>query len=387
MKAVIVSTYPPRKCGIATFAKDVRDSLRPHVDDVVVVPSVVRRDAERGEVLTTFRQEERNDYARSAESINRSGADVVLVQHEFGIFGGAEGAFILDLVGDLDMPYCVTLHTVLERFSRTQASVMQELLDGAALVFVFSARARGLLADAGLVDPAKVAVIPHGAPRGLIDPAHDGDLVPRLSKLVGRSVADRRIVSTFGLLSPGKGLERAIGAIPAVAAVAPGVLYVVAGRTHPEVVKRQGETYRGSLEFLVEELGVEDNVVFVDKYLSDDELVTLLRATEVFVTPYPGREQVVSGTLTFAVAAGCAVVSTPYYHAEDLAGSGAVVLAEFDDSDSLARGMTSLLGDPEALARARAASHALASQMSWDVVGQRTARMLERALDRGMVSA
>ncbi|RMB59627.1 glycosyltransferase [Tessaracoccus antarcticus] len=387
MKVAIVSTYPPRKCGIATFAKDVRDSLRAHTEEVMIVASVMRREAERSEVMTRIRQGERSDYSRAATIINRSGADVVLVQHEFGIFGGAQGAFLLDLLRDLDVPYCVTLHTVLEKFTRTQASVMQELCDGAALVFVFSSRAKDLLAGAGLVDPAKVAVIPHGAPLGLIDPAHDADLVARLSKLVGRDTAGRPVMSTFGLLSPGKGLEHAIEAIPAVLEVSPDVLYVVAGRTHPEIVKRQGETYRGSLEYLVEVLGIEDNVVFVDKYLSDDELVTLLRSSQVFVTPYPGREQVVSGTLSFAVAAGCAVVSTPYYHAEDLAESGAVVLVDFGDTPSLARGIASLLGDPEALARARAASHGLAAQMSWDVVGQRTARMLELSTDRGMVTA
>ncbi len=382
MDVVLISTYPPRKCGIATFAEDVREALLPHVDSVRVVASLSSESAPPEGAVHGFRQTSRADHVRAARAINASGADVALVQHEFGIYGGRDGEYVLDLAAALDLPYCVTLHTVLAEPNPGQANITRALCAGARSVFVFSARARRLLVDAALVDAAKVTVVPHGAPRGLMSSPGDDDLDRTLSALVGLDVHGRRVVSTFGLLSPGKGLEHAIRAIPLVVDVAPDLLYVVAGATHPEVLKRYGEAYRRELEDLVLEVGAEAHVVFVNRYLGDDELIALLRRSHVFVTPYPGREQVVSGTLTFAIAAGCAVVSTPYYHAEDLAASGAVLLADFDDTASLAEGLRLLFGSPAAMASARRAASTLAQGLAWDVVGQQLAGLLTDAVEQ-----
>ncbi|MGV8846246.1 glycosyltransferase [Tessaracoccus sp.] len=382
MDVVLVSTYPPTKCGIATFAEDVREALLPHVDSVRVVASLPSGSDPPDGAIRGFLQASRADHVRAASAINASGGDVVLMQHEFGIYGGRDGEYVLDLAAALELPYCVTLHTVLAEPSPGQTHVTRALCSGARSVFVFSPRARRLLVDAGLVDAGKVTVVPHGAPRELMSSVGDDDLDGTLSALVGIDVHGRRVVSTFGLLSPGKGLEHAIRAIPLVVDVAPDLLYVVAGATHPEVVKQHGEAYRHELEDLVLDVGAEDHVVFVDRYLEDDELIALLRRSHIFVTPYPGREQVVSGTLTFAIAAGCAVVSTPYYHAEDLAASGAVLLADFDDTASLAEGLRRLLSSPDTMASARRASATLAAGLAWDVVGEQLAGLLADAIDQ-----
>lgn len=385
MDVVVVSPYPPRMCGIASFAEGVRAALLPHVDEVRIVAPLTRGSSAPEGALYGFQQDSRADHVRAAEVVNDSGADVVLIQHGFGSYGGEDGEYVLDLTSALRVPYCVTLHTVLAHPTAGWAEVTRHLCAGAEAVFVFSSRARRLLAEASLVDPGKVAVVPYGAPRELIEPSSDGDLDRRLSTMLGRDVYGRRVVSTFGLLTRGKGVEHAIRAIPLVIDVAPDVLYVVAGATHPSVLERDGETYRRELEALVREVGVEDHVVFVDRYLHDDELVTLLRRSHVFVTPYAVRDQVVSGTLTFAIAAGCAVVSTPYHHAQDLARTGAVLLADFDDDASLARALQRLLGNPAAMASARRAASHVAASLSWDAVGQQLAVLLQNVRDRGLV--
>lgn len=387
MQVVIVSPYPPRHSGIATFAADVRASLLPHADAVTVVASLVGEEAPDAELLGGFRQDVQADYAPAATRINDSGADVVLIQHEFDVYGGHDGEYLLDLAHALTVPYCVALHTVHAHPSPGQAEVIRELCAGAQKVFVFSPRSRRLLSNSALVNPGKVAVVPHGAPPELIDPPADLDAGARLSEMVGRDLYGRRVLSTFGLLSPDKGLRHVIDALPEVVEDAPDVMYVVAGATRPEVREQFGETYRHELEALVQERGLGDHVAFVNRFLDERELICLLRGSQIFVTPFSGVEQVVSGTLTYAIAAGCAVVSTPYYHAQDLADTGAILLADFDDSASFSRGLKRLLGNPSAMASTRRAASALAEKLSWRAVGLQMAGLLHDAADRGAASA
>ena len=249
--------------------------------------------------------------------LGRLDVDVVLLQHEYGIFGGADGEYVLSFAAELTQPLVVTLHTVLSRPSPHQLRVLTALCREAERVIVMTDTARRLLVESRACEVDKIRVVPHGAPsvlglrreqvdagrRPLYASPGTGGLDPALSRFM---------LSTFGLLSAGKGLETAIRALPPIVARHPGLLYVIAGRTHPEVARREGEHYRRMLERLVVELGLGDHVVFDDRFLSIDELADLLASTDVFVTPYRSREQIASGALTFAVAAGCAAVSTPY---------------------------------------------------------------------------
>ena len=391
LRVAIVSTYPPRPCGIGTFSADLRTALlAADATTAVDVVSIVAQEPSqaRPEIAASIRQDVRSDYAAAARTLTSRGTDVVLVEHEFGIFGGEAGAFVLSLVGELHQPLVVTLHTVLSQPSVAQAETLRALCHHATLVTVFTETARRMVVDARLVPPERVRVIPHGAPTVLLpgrSPAGGaaGRGVgprPALERLEGRTV-----LSTFGLMSSSKGIEVAIKAMPAVVARHPDVLYLIAGQTHPEVVKQEGEQYRLTLERLVRDLDLAGHVHFLDRFLTDEELAVLLSSTDLYLTPYRSREQVVSGALTFAVVAGCPVVSTPYYYAEDLLASGAGVLVPFDDPAALAEGVLGLLDDPEALAAARAEAQRVGSELSWPAVGMQTLRVLDEAVELGPV--
>ena len=283
----------------------------------------------------------------------------------------------------------VTLHTVLSAPSVGQSSVLRALCRQAAMVTVFTETARRMVVEAGLVDPARVGVVPHGSPDLLADVPRSGAvnglpgdrpgvITEEPSYLLER-LEQRTVLATFGLISASKGLELAVEALPSIVAAHPDACYLIAGQTHPEVVKQEGERYRLGLERLVRDLGLTDHVFFVDRFLTVEELAVLLAGTDLYLTPYRSREQIVSGALTFAVAAGCAVVSTPYLYAEDLLGSGAGVLVPFGDSAALAAAVNELLGSPAKLAAARAEARRVGAGLGWSSVGRAMARVLAGA--------
>ena len=388
MRVAIVSTYPPRPCGLATFTTDLRQALleADRTTQVLVAPVLDDGPVPAGpEVCTTIRQHVREDYTRAAGELAQAGVDVVLVQHEYGIFGGDSGSYMLDLTRALTVPYVVTLHTMISRPSHTQARVLAGLTDGAAEVTVFSAAARDALLTSGCSHD-RVTVVNHGAPAALVAP-HGNGVHERREPLRGSSVtelqahAGRRVLSTFGLLSEGKGIEVALRALPEVVRSHPDVVYVVAGRTHPVVARSHGEEYRRGLEQLTSELGLDDHVLFLDRYLSDAEIADLLASTTLFLTPYHSPEQVVSGVLTFAVAAGCPVVSTPYSYATELLSTGAGRLVPFNDHRALADAVQGLLGDEQALRMTAHAARQLGSQLTWPAVGRETLKLLHRAAE------
>jgi glycosyltransferase involved in cell wall biosynthesis len=372
MRAAIVSTYPPRACGIGTFAADVRAALtgvegidRTDLVAVVNEPSSPQR---RG-LLGTIGQGVRDDYVRSARMLGRLDVDVVLLQHEYGIFGGTDGEYVLSFAQALAQPLVVTLHTVLSEPSRHQLEVLTKLCTEAELVIVMTETALQLLLDCGACSAEKVRVVPHGAPA-------------RITARATQNPPERSgpfVLSTFGLISPGKGLETAIEALPAILERRPDLTYVIAGRTHPDIARREGEHYRLMLERRVFELGLEEHVEFDDRFLSIDELSDLLASTDLFVTPYRNREQIASGALTFALAAGCGIVSTPYWYARDMLASGAGVLVPFDDPPALACAICSYLDDPAALVAARAEARTVGSSLAWPAVAEATASVLEEA--------
>jgi glycosyltransferase involved in cell wall biosynthesis len=388
VRTAIVSTYPPRACGIGTFAADVRGALLgldgiDRVDKVVIVNEPSR--PQRPGLTATIAQAVRGDYVRAARLLARLDVDVVLLQHEYGIFGGRDGDYVASLAEELSQPLVVTLHTVLSQPTPHQAEVLAAVCREAELVIVMTETARRLLVDGGSCADDKVRVVPHGAPTVLAQRA-DAYALHRATGDIASMRAtygaggQRFLLSTFGLISPGKGLETAIAALPSIVGRHPEVLYVVAGRTHPEIAHREGERYRLTLEQAVLDLGLEDHVEFDDRFLSVEEIADLLAATDVFVTPYREREQIASGALTFGIAAGCGVVSTPYWYAQDMLASGAGTIVPFADPAALADAVCRYIEAPEQLAAARAEARRIGSLLAWPSVAEATAAVLREAV-------
>ena len=381
MHITIVSTYPPRACGIGTFSRDIRSAMVDADPTALIDVLAIVRDqhsAPQPDVLSVIRQDVRADYVAAPGLLTERGTDVVLIEHEYGIFGGEAGSFLLSLVAELRQPFVITLHTVLSDPSDQQGKVLAELCRRAAVVTVFTETARRMVIETKMAAPQQVRVVPHGAPSALLPGAHParGTAVQKmLPHLEGRTV-----LSTFGLISASKGIETAIRALPAVVERHPDVLYLVAGQTHPEVIRAEGEQYRLSLQRLVRDLGLQNHVQFLDRFLSTDELAVLLARTDLYLTPYRSREQIVSGALTFAVVAGCPVVSTGYFYAEDLLGSGGGLVVPFDDPAAFAAGILQFLDDPAKLSAAAAETRRVGADLAWPVVGVTIMDVLGEAL-------
>jgi len=390
VRTAIFSTYPPRACGIGTFSFDVRSALlgARGIDDVSVVVVVDEPSSpQRPELLATVSQGVRGDYVRAARLLGRLDIDVVLLQHEYGIFGGTDGEYVLSFAKELAQPLVVTLHTVLSEPTSHQLHVLTELCRQAQSVIVMTGTAERLLGEIGACPADKIRVVPHGAPAELARRRQEHAAGRRpfyVTPVPGgyAQMQSRFLLSTFGLISPGKGLETAIDALPAIIERHPEVMYLIAGRTHPQVARREGERYRLSLERKVVDLGLSDHVAFDDRFLSTDELADLLAATDVFITPYRNREQIASGALTFALAAGCAAVSTPYWYAEDLLASGAGRLFPFGDAEALASSVLGLIEQPGALEVARDEARRIGNELAWPSVAEAAASVLREAATR-----
>ncbi|MGL6278525.1 MAG: glycosyltransferase [Gaiella sp.] len=379
MRTAIVSTHPPRACGIGTFAADGRGALLgldgvDRVEKVVVVDEPSR--PQRPGLVATIAQAVRGDYTRAARILGKLDVDVVLLQHEYGIFGGRDGEYVVSLARGLAQPLVVTLHTVLSEPTPHQAAVLTALCDEAELVIVLTETARDLLVTGATCPADKIRVVPHGAPPVLARRSQAS--ARRRTGAAGDD--DRFVLSTFGLISEGKGLETVIAALPAIVERHPEVLYVIAGRTHPDVARREGERYRLGLEQAVLDNGLGDHVEFDDRFLSIDEIAELLAATDVFVTPYRDREQISSGALTFGIAAGCAVVSTPYWYAQDMLGSGAGTIVPFADPPALAEAVCRFVEEPALLAAARREARPIGAELTWPSVAAATALVLDEAV-------
>lgn len=388
VRTATFSTFPPRACGIGTFTFDVRESLLglPGVEDVGSIAVVDQPSSpQRPELLAVVSQDVRGDYIRAARLLARMDYDVVLLQHEYGIYGGADGEYVLSFAQELAQPLVVTLHTVLSQPPPHQLQVLTALCREAERVIVMTETAQRLLVQVGACAADKIRVVPHGAPvvlgRRRAEQAA-GRRPHYVAPVPGgyERMQSRFLLSSFGLISAGKGLETAINALPSIVERHPEVLYLIAGRTHPEIARREGEQYRLMLERLVVDLGLRDHVEFDDRFLSIDELADLLAATDVFVTPYANREQIASGALTFAIAAGCAAVSTPYWYAEDILASGAGRIVPFGDPEALAETVCDLIEHPEALAAARAEARGIGDGLAWPSVAEATAAVLREAI-------
>ena len=372
---VLIGDYPPRRCGIATFTADVREALlsaRPELDCRVAALDDPGGDyAYPPEVAWRIAQDSLSAYLAAATSINAAAPDVICVQHEFGIFGGPAGEHLMLLLDGVDAPVVSTLHTVLETPDANQRRVFERLIARSSRLIVMAERGREMLRRVWGVAEEKIVVVPHGAP--------DAPLAPTDAAKAELGYAGRDLLFTFGLLSPNKGIEVAIRAMPAIVAARPNALYLVLGATHPHLIAHEGERYRESLEALAQELGVGAHVRFVDSYTDTPRLLQYLSAADVYVTPYLNAQQITSGTLSYAAALGKPIVSTPYWHAEELLGDGAGVLVPFGDAPAIAGAVTRLLDDPAAAEALRRRIYADTRETVWSRFGARYLEVFSRA--------
>ncbi len=375
-----LGNYAPRRCGIATFTTDLTSALA--LQAGVEVFAVAMNDDARYEyperVRFSLNQEDLEDYRRAADFLNSSLLDAVLLQHEYGIFGGASGAHVLELLDRLRAPVVTTFHTILEHPSAEQLEVLTQVAAASARVVTMSAQGHEFLQTVYGVPARKIDFIHHGVPDVPFSE-------PRGKAAFG--LAGRRVVLTFGLLSPNKGVETAICALPEVARAHPDVMYLVLGTTHPHVVKHSGEAYRESLRVLAHGLGVAENVRFDAEFVELSELVRYIDMADVYVTPYLNREQITSGTLAYALGLGKAVVSTPYWYAEELLGGGRGVIVPFKDSAALAETLTSLLGDDARRDALRRRAYAYGRTMVWSEGARHYLQSAARAAEAEVAAA
>lgn len=370
--AAFLSTYPPRACGLATFTQDLVREL----DKVGLLrkPRVIAVSDDRytysDRVIMELRQHERDSYVSTADTINHSDIELLVIEHEYGIFGGKSGEYILDLIDRLQIPFITTLHTVLPKPTRKQKEILKKLGEKSARIVTMASNTVPILEKVYHIDPSKVEVIHHGVPYRI---------VPTREKLKEKhGLAGRSIVSTFGLISPGKGLEYGIEAIAEVAKTHKDILYLILGQTHPCIRKKSGETYREKLMKLVEKYGLQEHVRFVDKYLTKDEIIHYLQMSDIYMTPYLGKDQAVSGTLAYAVGYGRVIVSTPYSYAKEMLAEGRGLLAEFRDADSLARQIRYVLDHPDEKKEMEQKTLNLGRTMMWpNVANQYTSLIID----------
>jgi glycosyltransferase involved in cell wall biosynthesis len=368
---VLVGTYVPRRCGIATFTADLARAIAAVGGETRVAVTALNDQPEGydypPEVAFEISQNHLGDYRLAADYLNVSRVDVVSVQHEYGIFGGPEGSHLLKLLTQLRMPVVTTLHTILKNASPGQKQVVNELAAVSERLVAMSEKGRQFLIETYGVDPKIVEVIPHGIPDvPFVDPNYYKDQF---------GVEGRKVILTFGLLSPDKGVENMIRALPAIARSHPDVVYIVLGATHPNVRKVAGESYRLGLQRLVSDLDVGDHVIFHERYVELTELCEFLGAADVYVTPYLSEEQIVSGTLAYAMGAGKAVVSTPYWYATEMLSDGRGCVVPFDDAAKLADAVIESLASDTACHAMRKRAYTFSRDSIWTQVARRYLEM------------
>jgi glycosyltransferase involved in cell wall biosynthesis len=368
MKIAYIGTYPPRECGIGTFTHNLYYSM---IDDSKQKSKknkgfiVAMNDAEEEysypqEVEFSIRQEDQRDYLAASKYINHSGADVCILQHEFGIFGGQSGVYILPLLHGLKIPLIVTLHTIVYTPSYTQKAIMQEICKMADKVVVMNQKAINFLIDIYDVSKEKIAFIVIGVP----DYQFNQKQTKKEFKL-----EDKKIILTFGFLSRNKGIEVAIKALPKLVKKHPNIIYLVLGKTHPNVLRYSGEEYTIHLRQLIKSLKLEDHVIIPNKFVNEKDLFKYLYASDIYITPYNSEAQITSGTLSYAIGVGSGVISTPYWHATELLANGRGRLFDFNDSDQLADILIELLDKPDVLKKLRKKAYAYGKELTWPKIG------------------
>lgn len=375
-RIAFLGNHPPRICGLATFTGDLRTAVAGVLPDaecfVLAMTETGAIHAHPPEVWLQIPESDTRAYGRAAEFLGEVNADILCVQHEYGIFGDHDGERVLTLLAGATMPVVATLHTVLDRPTRGQFRVMEEVIRHAGRLVVMTERSQRILSSVHNVQPDRITVIPHGIPE-----------IPTENMLADHKAefdaVGRTVLLTFGLLSPGKGIEQAIRAMPAIVARRPDALYLVLGATHPNILRREGEAHRDSLKRLALELGVSNHVRFLDRFVDLPTLTRAIAAADIYLTPYLNEAQSVSGTLAYSFGMGKAVVSTPYWHASELLGEGRGVLVPFTDPPAIAAAVVGLLADPDRLRAMRETASALGHDMRWSRIGERYRDVFDQA--------
>jgi len=373
-RVAIIGNYLPRRCGIATFTTDLCDAIHAEYEATELLALPVN-DTEEGysypaRIRFELSQDQLASYRQAADFLNFSNIDLVCVQHEYGIFGGPAGAHILELLRRLQMPIVTTLHTVLREPDFDQRIVMEEIAALSDRLIVMSRQAAEILQEVFHVPISKIDLIPHGIPDlAFTDPSFYKDAF---------GTEGKEVLLTFGLLSPNKGIENVIKALPAILSKHSNVVYMISGVTHPHVLRHEGEKYRLYLQKLAKDLGVEANVIFRNRFVSPQELVEVIGAADIYITPYKHKGQVVSGTLAYALSAGKAIISTPYLHATELLDDGRGVLVPFDDPQALAAKTIELLDNGTARHAMRKRAYLYTRDMVWNRVAQQYMGSFER---------
>jgi len=358
--------YVPRQCGIATFTRDLCEAVSAAAPDAECYVGAVNDRVESYDYPPRVRfellEKDIDSYRRAADFLNFNNADVLCVQHEFGIYGGAAGSHLLALIKEVRMPVVTTLHTLLQEPNEAQRRVMNEISQRSERLIVMAHKGAEILREVYAVPPSKIDVIPHGIP--------DVPLVDSSAAKVQFGVEGRKVLLTFGLIGPGKGIEHAIQSLPKIIQRHPEVVYIILGATHPHLLASEGERYRLSLEWMTEEYGVKDHVIFDNRYVSPADLKEFISATDIYLTPYLNRGQITSGTLAQVFGAGRAVVSTPYHHAEELLTDGCGILVPFSKPEEISSAVCQYLERPGLLESTQRAAWQAGRGMIWPAVAR-----------------
>jgi len=370
MKLAFIGTYPPRECGIGIFTNNLFNSILANSEKgesgdegFVVALNDNGLDYEYPkEVKVIIRQDQQEDYLKAVKFINLSGADICILEHEFGIFGGQNGVQILPLLHRLKVPLVVTLHTILKSPSYTEKAVLREICKMANKIVVMSHKAIEFLVSIYNVTEEKIVFIDHGVP--------DIFFTQEQSKMEFK-LDSKKVLLTFGFIGRSKGIETVLEALPEVVKKHPDVIYIILGKTHPNVLRHSGEEYRIFLRRLVKKLHLEEHVIFLNKFIDEQDLFKYLCASDIYITPYLNEAQITSGTLSYAIGVGSAVISTPYWHASELLAEGRGRLIDFNDSDGLTSTLTELLDKPEVLKEIRKKAYDYGRKITWPKTGEK----------------
>ena len=371
LNIAFLSTCPPRECALTTFTEDLMDAIDTIgiVDtNFIAINNSVKRKYDN-KVIYDIQQDNQQDYIDLALKLNNSNIDLLVIQYEYGIYGGDNGNYILDLLNNIEIPVVTILQTVLKNPSDEQKSIVKFLGDRSAKLITMARNTSKLLKTLYGISPYKIEVIQHGVPVKT--------LPSREALKLQFGYEDKQLISTFGFLNPSKGIEYAIKAIAKLAEIDPNVLYLILGQTHPD---QENEAYREKLEALVKKLHLESNVKFVNKYLTKDEVIKYLQMSDVYMTPYLSRDLTISGTLAYAIGYGKAIISTPYMYAKEMLAEKRGLLAKFENPASIFNGLKYILHNPEEKLRMETNTLKLGETMYWDVIAKNYTSVFFKAI-------